>query len=315
MAKSGSRRRSGRLLSVVVTVVMAAALLGVGGYLVERRSAGATAAPAALSGSALLDAAASSSAQWDSKTFQLVRPGGHGPATAGLPIPAAPAPTAPAAQPAAPQASGQRPAAAPAAPAGGTLPLAVSTGSSTQVITVVAPSSGSTTARVTAWQRSGSGWTAVVGPVPAMIGQDGVGRASEQTSRTPAGTFTLTEAFGRQADPGTGLPYRTINANDYWVSDTASAKYNQFAECAPGTCPFNTSAGEHLWDAGGSYNYAVVIDYNRWPATPGAGSAFFLHVTNGAPTAGCVATDQGSLLRIMQWLDPAAHPLIAIGVG
>jgi L,D-peptidoglycan transpeptidase YkuD (ErfK/YbiS/YcfS/YnhG family) len=297
---------------------MAAGLLGVGAFVVLRRSTGADpvrAFPAALTGSALLDAAGSSAAQWDSRTFQLVRPGGHGPATAGLPIPATPTPTAtpPAAQPTAPQATGQRPAAA-AAPAGGALPLAVNTGSSTQVITVVAPSSGSTTARVTAWQRGASGWTAVVGPVPAMVGRDGVGRASERTSTTPAGTFSLTEAFGRQADPGTGLPYRTINASDYWVSDVNSTRYNQFVEC-PSSCPFDTSAGEHLWDAGGSYNYAVVIDYNRWPATPGAGSAFFLHVTNGAPTAGCVAIDQGSLLRIMRWLDPAARPLIAIGVG
>jgi L,D-peptidoglycan transpeptidase YkuD (ErfK/YbiS/YcfS/YnhG family) len=150
--------------------------------------------------------------------------------------------------------------------------------------------------------------------VSARVGAQGIGRASETTSRTPAGTFTLTEAFGRLGDPGTGLPYRTINANDYWVSDTASAKYNQFVECA-NNCPFSTAAGEHLWDAGASYDYAVVIDYNRWPATPGAGSAFFLHVTNGMPTAGCVAIGQASLVRIMQWLDPSARPLIAIGVG
>ena len=57
------------------------------------------------------------------------------------------------------------------------------------------------------------------------------------------------------------------------------------------------------------------IDYNRWPAVPGKGSAFFLHVTNGAPTAGCVAVPQASLLAIMKWLNPAARPLISIGVG
>ena len=37
------------------------------------------------------------------------------------------------------------------------------------------------------------------------------------------------------------------------------------------------------------YSHAVVIDYNRFPVRAGAGSAFFLHVTNGQPTAGCVA--------------------------
>ena len=206
---------------------------------------------------------------------------------------------------------------APAAPAatGARLPLPVPVGNSTQVITVVAPSSGSTTATVTAWQLGAGGWTAVVGPVSARIGKDGVGTASETTSRTPAGTFTLTEGFGRYGNPGT-LPYRVINQNDYWVSDVNSSLYNQHASCAPGAaCPFDTTAGEHLWDAGASYAYAVVIDYNRWPAVPGRGSAFFLHVTNGAATAGCVAIPQSSLVAIMRWLSPAARPLISIGVG
>jgi L,D-peptidoglycan transpeptidase YkuD (ErfK/YbiS/YcfS/YnhG family) len=63
------------------------------------------------------------------------------------------------------------------------------------------------------------------------------------------------------------------------------------------------------------YDHALVIDYNRWPAVPGAGSAFFLHVANGAPTAGCVAVDDADLTAIMRWLDPAARPLIAIGVA
>jgi L,D-peptidoglycan transpeptidase YkuD (ErfK/YbiS/YcfS/YnhG family) len=190
----------------------------------------------------------------------------------------------------------------------------VNVGSSTQVVTVVAPSARSTTATVTAWQLGASGWTAVVGPVSARVGAQGVGQASEDRSRTPAGTFTLTEAFGRAANPGTRLPYRVINGNDYWVSDRTSPLYNQFQECS-GTCPFTTAAGEHLVDAGSSYDYAAVIDYNRRPAVPGAGSAFFLHVTNGAATAGCVAIPRTSLVAILGWLNPAARPLISIGVG
>jgi L,D-peptidoglycan transpeptidase YkuD (ErfK/YbiS/YcfS/YnhG family) len=63
-----------------------------------------------------------------------------------------------------------------------------------------------------------------------------------------------------------------------------------------------------------AYQHAVVLDYNRG-GTPGAGSAFFLHVSTGAPTAGCVAIDAGNLVALLRWLDPAARPLIAIGVG
>jgi len=182
------------------------------------------------------------------------------------------------------------------------------------VITVVAPSARSTTATLTAWQLGPTGWTPAFPPVSARIGAQGVGQASEDLSRTPAGTFTLTQAFGRAADPGTRLPYRVLTAADYWVSDRTSPLYNQFQQCSS-ACPFNTAAGEHLLDAGASYNYAVVIDYNRHPAVPGAGSAFFLHVTNGAATAGCVAIPQSSLVAIMRWLNPAARPLISIGVG
>jgi len=194
------------------------------------------------------------------------------------------------------------------------LPLGVDPGGSTQVVTVVAASSRATTAKLTAWQLGPGGWTAVLGPVTARIGAAGVGRASETSTRTPAGTFPLTEAFGRRADPGTGLPYRVVDGDDWWVSDATSPRYNRYARCAPGTCDFSEAAAENLDAAGAVYDYAVVIDYNRG-GTPGAGSAFFLHVTNGAPTAGCVAIDRGSLVTVMRWLDPGSRPLIAIGVG
>jgi L,D-peptidoglycan transpeptidase YkuD (ErfK/YbiS/YcfS/YnhG family) len=202
----------------------------------------------------------------------------------------------------------------PSAPAPTRLPLGVDPGSSTQVVTVVAASSTSTTATLTAWELRSSGWTAVLGPVTARVGKAGVGRASEGSTRTPAGTFTLTEAFGRAGDPGTALPYRTVDGDDWWVSDVNSPLYNRYAQCAPSTCPFDESVSENLYATGPVYDQAVVIDYNRG-GTPGAGSGFFLHITNGAPTAGCVAIDAGSLVAVMRWLDPGARPLISIGVG
>jgi L,D-peptidoglycan transpeptidase YkuD (ErfK/YbiS/YcfS/YnhG family) len=213
-----------------------------------------------------------------------------------------------------PTSSSRTPTRPAAPPAGAVLPLGVDPGRATQVVTVVASSSRATTAKLTAWELGPGGWTAVLGPVTARIGSGGVGQASETSTRTPAGVFSLTEAFGRQGDPGTGLPYRVVDGQDWWVSDVASPLYNQHARCAPGTCPFDETVSENLQAAGAVYDYAVVIDYNRG-GTPGAGSAFFLHVTNGVPTAGCVAIDRGSLVTLMRWLDPGSRPLIAIGVG
>jgi L,D-peptidoglycan transpeptidase YkuD (ErfK/YbiS/YcfS/YnhG family) len=157
-------------------------------------------------------------------------------------------------------------------------------------------------------------WVAVLGPVAARIGSAGMGQAQEGLSRTPAGTFALTESFGRLGNPGTALPYRVIDRSDWWVSDVNSPLYNQYARCAAGTCPFNEGAGENLYAQGTAYDHAVVIDYNR-AGVRGAGSAFFLHVSNSAATAGCVAIDKGSLVALMRWLAPAASPAIAIGVG
>jgi L,D-peptidoglycan transpeptidase YkuD (ErfK/YbiS/YcfS/YnhG family) len=197
---------------------------------------------------------------------------------------------------------------------GAALPLGV-TPPGDQVITVVAPSAGSSTATVTAWQRGPGGWSAVLGPVPARVGSAGVGAASESSTRTPAGTFSLTTAFGRAANPGTALPYRVLDRSDWWVSDVGSPLYNTAARCAPGSCPFDERAGENLYAAGAVYDNAVVIDYNRAPVVRGAGSAFFLHITNGGATAGCVAVDRVVLQQLMRWLDPRAAPVISIGVG
>jgi L,D-peptidoglycan transpeptidase YkuD (ErfK/YbiS/YcfS/YnhG family) len=185
-----------------------------------------------------------------------------------------------------------------------------------QVITVRAAAASSTTAVLEAWQRTAAGsYKRVYGPVTAHIGAQGIGAASETTSRTPAGQFTLTEAFGIAANPGTTLPYRKVDGSDWWVSDVRSRLYNTHQRCAPAHCPFNERVSERLAAAGPVYASAAVIDYNRRPVVAGAGSAFFLHVTNGRPTAGCVAVPAANLVWLLRWLRPANHPIISMGVG
>ncbi|AYF77649.1 hypothetical protein D7D52_31860 [Nocardia yunnanensis] len=187
-------------------------------------------------------------------------------------------------------------------------------GPARQLITVIADSPTATSATLTAWDRDGSRWTAAIGPLRADIGAQGVGPASETANRSPAGIWSLTEAFGIAADNGTRLPYRRVTQSDWWVSDVRSPYYNTHYTCAPGTCPFDESAGEDLGAAGPAYDHAVVIDYNRAPVVPGAGSAYFLHVGDGSATAGCVAVPGSDLDRLMRWLDPERGPVIDIAV-
>ena len=201
-------------------------------------------------------------------------------------------------------------------PSGRALPLAFDTGSATKVITVVASSTRSTSATLQAWNRApGGGWLPFRAAVYAHVGSDGLTTTpSEGASATPIGSFGLTQAFGRAANPGTALPYFVAGPQDWWVSDASSRVYNTHQICSA-ACPFNTAAGENLYQAGYVYTYAVVIDYNRFPARAGAGSAFFLHVTDGGATAGCVSVPQATLVSLLSWLDPSAHPRILIGVG
>ena len=141
-----------------------------------------------------------------------------------------------------------------------------------------------------------------------------MGPSSEQSGPHPGRHVPVTQAFGRLADPGTALPYAHVGADDWWVGDTASPLYNTHQVCAPGRCRFDERASENLEAAGHAYDHAIVIDANTDPVRPGAGSAYFLHIGDH-PTAGCVATDAGTVVRLMRWLTPGAHPVISLASG
>ncbi len=192
------------------------------------------------------------------------------------------------------------------------VPAGADIGPATQVIGTSVATATATSGTLTAWTLGRTGWSVALAARTAWVGSAGVGQAREGLARTPAGTFGISSGFGRAANPGTGLPYRMIDGQDWWISDTSSSSYNQYARCAPGACPFNEAAGENLYAQGTVYQYAAVIDYNL-SRTPGAGSAIFLHVSNGRPTAACVAIDQDGLVTLLRWLSPSANPIIYIG--
>jgi L,D-peptidoglycan transpeptidase YkuD (ErfK/YbiS/YcfS/YnhG family) len=181
-----------------------------------------------------------------------------------------------------------------------------------QVITVEAASSRSTEAIIRGWFLLSSGtYKQVFGPYVAFVGVHGVGPTREGLGRTPTGVFTLTQAFGNEANDGTRLRYFRAGPDDWWDENPASPEYNRHVRSAvsPG------GASENLYYAGNAYSHAVVINYNTDPVVKGAGSGFFLHVSFGEPTEGCVAIPANELRLVMRWLNPALHPVISIGVG
>ncbi len=215
-------------------------------------------------------------------------------------------------------ATAQRTAPASPAPVRLPFPVPVVVGDATQVVTVRASGSWAT---VVAWQRDASGWHPVLSTAAARAGANGVtsGATRRQgTNTTPTGTYTLTQAFGILADPGARLPYHRVGPDDWWVEDNTSRWYNTLRQASAGG--FDTAlpesdvnGSEHLIRHTGQYDYAVVIDYNLHPAVRYRGAGIFLHVSDGYPTAGCVAVPRATLVAILRWLDPGAHPRIAIG--
>jgi L,D-peptidoglycan transpeptidase YkuD (ErfK/YbiS/YcfS/YnhG family) len=185
---------------------------------------------------------------------------------------------------------------------------------------VWAANSTTTWATVDAWQRQADGRYRRVAHFPsARIGARGVGAASESVSRTPAGQFPMSQAFGVQADPGAGLPYFKVDRSDVWTGSTGSV-INEHRRCAPGTCPRSYGAFERLSSYPQQYAYGAFIGYNAAPpygngAVAGKGSAFFLHVANAYATGGCVALPQWQMIWVLKWMRAAQNPIISIGVG
>lgn len=181
-----------------------------------------------------------------------------------------------------------------------------------QVITVQAASTHSRTAVVRTWHLDADGhYLQVHQPVMAEVGVNGVRPTREGLGRTPVGVFTLTRAFGSDPNDGTRLPYVRTGPDDWWDENPASVRYNELVRStvSPG------GASERLYYSGLSYSRAVVINYNMDPVVKGAGSGFFLHVSLGVATEGCVAIPAADLRWVMRWLNPKEDPVISIGVG
>ncbi|MFJ4438290.1 L,D-transpeptidase [Streptomyces sp. NPDC088923] len=194
-------------------------------------------------------------------------------------------------------------------------PVPAQPGDATQLVTVRANGSYAT---VTAWDKGPTGWKAAFSTSAGRVGANGVTNGAtrrQNTYTTPSGTYTLTEGFGVEAG-GTRMPYHVVSGSDWWVEDPRSAFYNRMHSAAGADFPL-TEAGERgserLIDHPTQYAKALVIDYNRWPATPGRGAGIFLHVNGAGATAGCVSVPRPTMDRLMSWITPTAHPRIAIG--
>jgi L,D-peptidoglycan transpeptidase YkuD (ErfK/YbiS/YcfS/YnhG family) len=189
------------------------------------------------------------------------------------------------------------------------------TGAATQLLTVDSPTYPSTTATFTAWQFEGGCWQAVFGPFTADVGTTGVSdHKQEGDGSTPTGAYAIGPTmYGVLANPGVRYAYHQLVCGDWWDEDPTSPSYNTFQHVPCATSPPFGGDSEALWTSVPAYDYFAVIDYNDDPVIAGAGSAIFLHVDIGGPTAGCVSLPEPDLVSVLDCLSPAADPMIVIG--
>jgi L,D-peptidoglycan transpeptidase YkuD (ErfK/YbiS/YcfS/YnhG family) len=184
------------------------------------------------------------------------------------------------------------------------------------VVTVDAASFGSTTATVVLWQRSGSCWVAAAGPWSARTGFSGLSNHHrEGDGTTPTGAYHLQSTmYGIAPNPGVRYRYHQLVCGDWWDGDPSSPTYNTFQAVGCGNSPPFRGNSESLWTETVAYQHFAVVDYNTHPVVPGAGSAIFIHDDNGHATIGCISLPAPELDWLLRWLNPAAAPLIVIGV-
>ncbi|MEU9608658.1 L,D-transpeptidase family protein [Streptomyces sp. NPDC048057] len=119
--------------------------------------------------------------------------------------------------------------------------------------------------------------------------------------RTPVGTYRLTDAGGRLANPGTALPYDRNRGILY------TARGTNF-ENKP---------------KAGALDYIVAINYNRITGRPpydfsrpmGAarGGGIWFHVSHHGGTEGCVGLPRGQMKELLRKLKPGAKPVTVMG--
>ena len=188
----------------------------------------------------------------------------------------------------------------------GTLP-----GASRQAVTVA--SDGASGMALRLYERVSDGWQPIGAAIPAVVGRNGlapVGEKREGDGRTPSGVFPLERGFG-YGPLVTRIPYIVLTPEMIWIDDPRSGRYNTLADKKDGA----GLSYEIMKRGDDLYKYGIVVEYNTSATVPGAGSAIFFHIWSSpsASTAGCIATAEPDMLRILLWLDPAQHPLAVIG--
>ena len=131
--------------------------------------------------------------------------------------------------------------------------------------------------------------------IKCSIGKNGIKKKKKEGDKsTPKGVFKLENLYyrpDRVKKPLTKISTKKITAKIGWCDDPSSIFYNKEISIK------NHIKCEKLFRKDSSYDYLIVISYNRKRILPGKGSAIFIHLTkNYQTTAGCIAIKKKDFL-------------------
>lgn len=179
--------------------------------------------------------------------------------------------------------------------------------------------------------RDSNGWREVRAATPVTIGKNGAGWGlglnapqhegplkREGDNRSPAGVFSIGDAFGYAAKVATAMPYLALNATEYCVDVSGAKHYNRIvdakvvgAEAVRGS----TEPMRRDLHANGDQRYRMgfVIEQNP-QAVPNGGSCIFAHLWKSPTdaTAGCTAMTPPVMQSLLAWLKPQDHPVFVL---
>ena len=148
--------------------------------------------------------------------------------------------------------------------------------------------------------------------LPCAIGRGGI-RADkrEGDGATPTGRWRIEGGYyraDRMVPPRSVIPLVPSGPRDGWSDDPADPAYN-----GPVRLP-HAFSHERIRRGDTLYDLVLVLDHNRHPPEPGAGSAIFVHCWRGPryPTAGCLAFARPYLLWIVENWTPSSRVVVTL---
>jgi L,D-peptidoglycan transpeptidase YkuD (ErfK/YbiS/YcfS/YnhG family) len=200
-----------------------------------------------------------------------------------------------------------------------------------QLVVVTTAGWDDTQGQLQTYVRDGKGWKPAAQAFAVAIGKGGSAwgeglfppqkagpQKQEGDGRSPAGIYSIGEAFGYAPKVKTRLAYRQMQASSWCIDVPDSPFYNRIVDERDVGALAVEGASEHMRldlhnNGDVRYRQGFVIEHNAM-ATPGRGSCIFAHLwrTPGEPTAGCTAMAPADMEALQAWLDPKRQPLFVL---